>query len=77
MRPGYQNACPERTFNRREILLIKNIFGNHSGQVLSGYVRDQNENIIAGIKVIITSTYSIGLDQMGTVIQTLDSIKYL
>ena len=37
------------------------------GQVLSGYVRDQNENIIAGTKVIITSTYSIGLDQMGTV----------
>jgi hypothetical protein len=56
-----------RTFNRREILLIKTYSETTVGQVLSGYVRDQNENIIAGTKVIITSTYSIGLDQMGTV----------
>ena len=56
-----------RIFNRREILLIKTYSETTVGQVLSGYVRDQNENIIAGTKVIITSTYSIGLDQMGTV----------
>jgi len=56
-----------RTFDRREILLIKTYSETTVGQVLSGYVRDQNENIIAGTKVIITSTYSIGLDQMGTV----------
>jgi len=56
-----------RTFNRREILLIKTYSETTVGQVLSGYVRDQNENIIPGTKVIITSTYAIGLDQMGTV----------
>jgi len=38
-------------------------------QVLSGYVRDQNENIIAGTKVIITSTYSIGLGQMRSAVR--------
>ena len=38
------------------------------GQVVSGYVRDQNENIILnGFKVVITSTYAFGLDSMGTV----------
>lgn len=38
------------------------------GQVLSGYARDQNENIIKnGLKIIITSTYAEGRDQMGAV----------
>ncbi len=38
------------------------------GQVIHGYVRDQNENIILNaFKVIITSTYAYGLDSMGTV----------
>ncbi len=38
------------------------------GQVVHGYVRDQNENIILNaFKVIITSTYAFGFDSMGTV----------
>jgi len=41
------------------------------GQVLSGWVRNQNENIITdGVKVIVTSTYAEGLDQMGSVNKT-------
>lgn len=38
------------------------------GQVLSGYVKDQNEQIILdGLTIIITSTYTEGRDQMGAV----------
>ncbi|HYN44893.1 MAG TPA: discoidin domain-containing protein [Candidatus Limnocylindrales bacterium] len=56
-----------RSFNRRLLLFIKTYSETTVGQVLSGYVRDQHENIITGTKIIITSTYSVGLDQMGTV----------
>jgi hypothetical protein len=56
-----------RTFTARQILLIRTWSEATVGQVLSGYVRDQNEEIIHGSKVIITSTYSVGLDQMGSV----------
>ncbi len=36
------------------------------GQVIQGYVRDQNENIILnGFKVIITTTYAFGWDTLG------------
>jgi hypothetical protein len=38
------------------------------GQVIQGYARDQNEAIILnGFKVVITSTYTFGLDSMGSV----------
>jgi hypothetical protein len=38
------------------------------GQVVSGYVRDQNENIILdGIKMVITSSITSGVDQMNPV----------
>lgn len=48
--------------------LVNTFLESVVGQVLSGYVRDQNENIIInGIKVIITSTYAVDKDQMGKV----------
>ncbi len=56
-----------RTINRRLIDLIRTWSETVVGQVLSGYIKDQNETIIGGTKVIITSTYSVGLDQMGSV----------
>lgn len=62
-----QDTLSGRTFIRRLILLVATFSETVVGQVLSGYVRDQNDTIIPGTKVIITSTYSIGLDQMGTV----------
>ncbi|MDO8726538.1 MAG: discoidin domain-containing protein [Candidatus Methanoperedens sp.] len=38
------------------------------GQVVSGYVRDQDENIIInGIKIVITSSTTLGTDQMNPV----------
>lgn len=60
--------CPQGTaWLGRIISLMMSWSEATVGQVLSGWVRDQNESIIGGIKVIITSTYSVGLDQMGPV----------
>lgn len=52
----------------REILLQSSWSESAVGTVMSGYVKDQNDDIILNaIKVILESTYVFGRDTMGTV----------
>ena len=54
-----------RSWTAKQFLFFKSWAESVVGQVVSGYVRDQNENIILnGIKIVITSSITSGVDQM-------------
>jgi hypothetical protein len=56
-------SCP-----LKQILIPTSWLESIVGQVVSGYVRDQNENLILnGIKIVITSSSTSGVDQMNPV----------
>src|SRR5665811_2444911 len=63
----------DRTLSGREWVakhwvVFKSWMESVVGQVVSGYVRDKNENIILeGIKMVITSSITTGVDQMNPV----------